>query len=150
MFDRPSWDEYFIKLATEVAKRSTCLRRQVGAVIVDKDNHILATGYNGAPAGLDHCIDLGYCYRQLNNIPSGERHELCRAVHAEMNAIIQAAKHGTKVDGGTIYLTHTPCVMCAKALINAGIQRIISAGPYPDVNAMELLNKANVEVIVNA
>ena len=122
---RPDWDEYFMEMAALTARRSTCLRRQVGAVIV-QNKHIIATGYNGAPRGLTHCGDLeGGCLRQQLGVPSGERHELCRALHAEQNAIIQAAALGNSIEGGTIYITHQPCVICAKMIINAGIQRIV-------------------------
>ncbi|WP_290902673.1 dCMP deaminase family protein, partial [Ferroglobus sp.] len=119
---RPSLDEYFMEIAKVVAKRSTCLRQNVGAVIV-KDKRILSTGYNGAPMGLPHCLDIG-CLREELNVPSGERHELCRAVHAEQNAIIQAAVHGVSIKGATLYTTHQPCIMCAKMIINAGIVRV--------------------------
>ena len=117
--DRPSWDEYFMQMAQLTAQRSTCLRRKVGAVIV-KDKHIIATGYNGAPRGLKHCVELGGCLREKLKIPSGQRHELCRALHAEQNAIIQAATLGQSIEDGTIYITHQPCAICAKMIINAG------------------------------
>ena len=120
---RKSWDEYFMEIAEIVKTRSTCLRRQVGAVIV-KDNRIITTGYNGAPSGLRHCTDIGGCERERLHIPSGQRHELCRALHAEQNAIIQAAKVGVSTEGATIYITLQPCVICAKMLVNAGITRI--------------------------
>lgn len=142
---RPSWDEYFLDIIELIKKRSTCLRRQVGAIIV-KDKRILATGYNGAPAGCTHCLDIG-CLREELGIPSGERHELCRAAHAEQNAIAQAARHGISVAGGTIYVTHQPCSMCAKIIINAGIKRIIYKGDYPDPLSLELLNEAGIELI---
>jgi dCMP deaminase len=141
---RPSWDEYFLEMAGLVAKRSTCLRRSVGAVLV-KDKRILATGYNGAPAGLKHCIDIG-CMRQKLNIPSGERHELCRALHAEQNALIQASLHGISVKGSLLYATNQPCVICAKMLINAGIREIVIASGYPDKMAMEFLKAAGIKV----
>ena len=140
--DRIKWDDYFLEIAQVVAKRSTCLRRQVGAVLV-KDKHILATGYNGAPKGLKHCSDTG-CMRQ--DIPSGERHELCRAIHAEQNAIVQAARHGVKIDSCTLYCTLAPCSLCAKMLINAGVKRIVYADGYPDDRAMEFFKEANVTV----
>ncbi|MGE5554133.1 MAG: deoxycytidylate deaminase [Betaproteobacteria bacterium] len=142
---RPPWDDYFMEIAALVAKRSTCLRRQVGAVVV-KEKHILATGYNGAPAGLRHCEEVG-CLRERLGVPSGERHELCRAIHAEQNAIVQAALHGTALKGGTLYVTHQPCVLCAKLLINAGIVRIVFAGEYPDPLAREFLAEAKVELV---
>src|SRR5512136_2014667 len=120
---RPSWDEYFMEITRLVARRSTCLRRQVGAVLV-KDKNILATGYNGAPSGVAHCLDAG-CLREQLGIPSGERHELCRGLHAEQNAIIQAAFHGIRIQGATIYCTNQPCVICTKMIINAGIKEVI-------------------------
>lgn len=142
---RPSVDEYFMEIASVVAKRSTCLRNQVGAVIV-RDRQILATGYNGAPKGLPHCLDIG-CIREQNNIPSGERHELCRAVHAEQNAILQAAIHGVSTENATIYCTHQPCILCAKMMINAGIKKVIYANQYPDTAALEFLKQAGVDVV---
>lgn len=142
---RPSWDEYFMEIARLVAKRSTCLRRQVGAVAV-KEKRILATGYNGAPAGLRHCAEAG-CLREQLGVPSGERHELCRAIHAEQNAIVQAALHGAALKGGTLYVTHQPCVLCAKILINAGIVRVVFCGDYPDPLAREFLTEAGVELV---
>ncbi|MGR3177407.1 MAG: deoxycytidylate deaminase [Candidatus Anammoxibacter sp.] len=141
---RPTWDEYFQKITFEVAQRSTCLRRQVGALLV-VDKHILTTGYNGVPHGIKHCDDVG-CLRVKNNVPSGERHELCRGLHAEMNAIIQAAKYGIKITGATLYSTNYPCVLCAKLLINAEVKRIVTWGDYPDGMAKEMLNEANVKV----
>ncbi|WP_317853825.1 dCMP deaminase family protein [Chakrabartyella piscis] len=144
---RASWDEYFMEIAEIVKTRSTCLRRQVGAVIV-KDNRILTTGYNGAPSGLKHCTELGGCERQRLGIPSGERHELCRALHAEQNAIIQAAKLGNTTEGATIYITLQPCVICAKMLINAGITRIVHKGEYPDVLSRSILEEAGIEIKV--
>ncbi|GAW31410.1 cytidine/deoxycytidylate deaminase family protein [Carboxydocella sp. JDF658] len=143
--NRPSWDEYFMEIARTVASRSTCLRRQVGAVIA-RDNRILTTGYNGAPQGLRHCLDRGGCRREQLQIPSGERHELCLAVHAEQNAIIQGALHGVELAGATLYATTQPCVLCAKMLINAGIRRIVFLGDYPDPFARELLVEAGVEL----
>ena len=143
---RLSWDEYFMQMAELTAKRSTCLRRQVGAVIV-KDRHIIATGYNGAPRGLKHCDELGGCLRQQLGVPSGQRHELCRALHAEQNAIIQAATLGQSIEDGTIYVTHQPCVICAKMIINAGIKRIVVRETYPDEMATEILDEAGIRVI---
>jgi dCMP deaminase len=128
-----------------VKKRSTCLRRQVGALIV-KDKRILATGYNGAPVGCKHCAEVG-CLRDKLGIPSGQRHEICRAAHAEQNAIVQAAYSGTSVNGGTMYVTTQPCVLCAKLIINAGIKKIVFKGDYPDSLAMELLQEAGVRVV---
>ena len=142
---RPSWDEYFIKIAALVAERSTCLRHHVGAIIV-KDRRILTTGYNGAPAGLPDCLELG-CLRNQLKIPSGERHEICRAIHAEQNAIIQAGKYGQDINGGTIYCTHSPCIVCAKMIVNAGIKRFVTYMDYPDVGGVrELLKEAGVEL----
>lgn len=131
-----------MEIASVVAKRSTCMRRQVGAVLV-KDKHILATGYNGAPKGLKHCSETG-CLRK--DVPSGERHELCRALHAEQNAIIQAANLGVQVDGCTVYCTLAPCSLCAKMLINAGVKRVVYGGSYPDERAMEFFKEAEVVV----
>lgn len=142
---RKSWDEYFMEIAEIVKTRSTCMRRQVGAVIV-KDNRIITTGYNGAPSGLKHCTELGGCEREKLHVPSGQRHELCRALHAEQNAIIQAAKLGIGTEGATIYITLQPCVICAKMLINAGIQRIVFRGTYPDELAMSILEEADIEL----
>jgi len=142
---RPSWDEYFMKIAFMVAQRSTCLRRKVGAVIV-KDKRILSTGYNGAPSGLAHCLDIG-CLREKMHIPSGEKHELCRGLHAEQNAIIQAAYHGVSIKDATIYCTHHPCVICTKMLINAGIKKIYYANGYPDELSQKMLDEAKMEII---
>lgn len=142
---RPSWDEYFMEIAEVVKKRSTCTRRQVGAILV-KDKQILTTGYNGSPKNLDHCDKTG-CKRQELNIPSGQRHELCRALHAEQNAIIQAAHNGVGINGATLYVTTRPCVLCAKMCINAGISRIIYKGDYPDDMSNEMLEEAGIEMI---
>lgn len=142
---RPSWEQYFMEITEVVAKRSTCKRRQVGAIVV-KDKHILASGYNGAPSGLAHCLDAG-CMREKLQVPRGERHELCRGLHAEQNAIIQAAVHGVQIQGGTLYSTTFPCVLCAKMLINAGIKKIVYKGNYPDKLSCEILEEANIEVI---
>lgn len=141
---RPGWDEYFMKLATEVVTRTTCLRRGVGAIIV-KDRRILATGYNGVPTGLAHCSETG-CLRQQLGIPSGQRHEICRGLHAEQNAIIQAARYGTNIAGSSIYITTQPCSVCAKMLINAGVVEIIYKDPYPDELAMALLKESGIEL----
>lgn len=127
---RPTWDEYFMEMAKLAAKRSTCKRQNVGAVAVI-GKHILATGYNGAPKGLPHCIDSG-CLREELVIPSGQRHELCRGVHAEQNIICQAALHGISLNGATIYCTHKPCSICAKLILNAGIVRVVHLTDYPD------------------
>lgn len=142
---RPSWDEYFMEMAKLTAQRSTCMRRHVGAVIV-KDCRAIATGYNGAPRGLVHCEENGGCLRQKMGIPSGQRQELCRALHAEQNAIIQAASMGHAIEGGTIYITHQPCVVCAKMIINAGIRRIVVEEGYPDQLALEILEEAGLAV----
>jgi len=141
---RPSWDEYFLEMAKLVSKRSTCLRRSVGAVLV-RDKRILATGYNGAPSGLKHCIEIG-CIRRKLKIPSGERHELCRALHAEQNALIQSSLHGISVKDATLYSTTQPCVICAKMLINAGIKEVVITHGYPDKMAMDLLKQAKIKV----
>ncbi len=141
---RPGWDEYFMGIVDLVAQRSTCLRRQVGAVIV-KDKNILATGYNGAPRGLAHCADVG-CLRDQLNVPSGEKHELCRGLHAEQNAIIQAAYHGVGISGATIYTATFPCVICAKMIINAGIVRIVYRERYDDRLSQEILREAGIAV----
>ena len=143
--NRISWDEYFMEMAELTARRSTCLRRHVGAVIV-KDKHVIATGYNGSPRGLSHCGDRGGCLREKLQIPSGQRHELCRAVHAEQNAIIQAATLGQSIEGGTIYITNQPCVVCAKMIINAGLTRIVVREGYPDELAREILDEAGLEI----
>ena len=143
--NRPSWDEYFMQMAERTAQRSTCLRRQVGAIIV-KEKHIIATGYNGAPKGLPHCEELGGCLREKLEIPSGERHELCRALHAEQNAIIQAATLGQSIEGATIYITHQPCIICAKMIINAGISRIVIRRGYPDEMSRGMLREAGLKV----
>jgi len=143
---RPSWDEYFMEITDLVATRATCLRRKVGAILV-KDRRILATGYNGPPKGVPHCDELGGCLREKLGIPSGERQELSRAVHAEQNAIIQAAKMGTNIDGATLYVTNHPCFICAKMLINAGVKKIIYKEGYPDEYSKEILREANVEFV---
>lgn len=143
---RPSWDDYFMEIAHVVAKRSTCLRRQVGAVLVS-GRRILATGYNGAPRGLAHCAERGGCYREQLGVASGERQEICRGVHAEQNAVIQCAIHGVAIAGEVVlYSTTQPCVTCAKILINAGVRRIVYAGDYPDEFAVEMFKEAGVEL----
>ncbi len=141
--NRPGLDEYFLKLAAVVAERSTCCRRHVGAVAVRK-KHILVTGYNGAPAGSTDCLSLG-CLRNEQNIPSGQRHEVCRAIHAEQNAIIQAALHGVSLEGATLYSTHSPCVLCAKMLVNARIKSYVSYGQYSDNTFIHLFKEAGIE-----
>jgi len=141
---RPTVDEYFLKIASVVAERSTCRRHHVGAVAV-KDKHILSTGYNGAAAGSKDCLELG-CLRDELGIPSGERHEICRGIHAEQNVIIQASLHGVSLEGSTIYCTHTPCVLCAKMLVNARIKRFVTFGRYNDSAFAELFREAGIEI----
>lgn len=141
---RLSWDEYFMEITRLVSRRSTCLRRQVGAVLV-RDRQILATGYNGPPRGLPHCDQVG-CLRELQGIPSGERHELCRGLHAEQNAIIQAANHGVAIGGATLYSTTHPCVICTKMIINAGVQRVVYGEGYADELSREMLAHAGISV----
>ena len=144
MKERPSYDEYFMEMAHVVANRSTCLRRNVGAILV-KDKHILSTGYNGAPKGFKHCSEVG-CLREKMNILRGERHELCRGVHAEQNAIIQAAVFGVSIKGSTLYCTNTPCVVCVKMLINAGVEEIVYSGEYPDDLDKKMLGESNLKI----
>ena len=141
---RPSWDEYFLQLARQAATRSTCRRRQGGALLV-RDKRLRATGYNGAPRGIAHCLDVG-CLREELGIPSGERQELCRAIHAEQNAIIQAALHGVAIEGATLYTTLHPCVLCAKMLINCGVREIHYLEGYPDDLSRALLEEAGVRL----
>ena len=140
---RPSWDEYFMKLAWLVAERSTCVRHHVGAVIV-RDKRILTTGYNGAAANIKDCLELG-CLRNQLNIPSGTRHEICRAIHADQNAIIQAGTHGININGGTLYCTHSPCILCAKMIANAKIKRVIMSIEYPDETFKNLFKEAGIQ-----
>jgi len=140
---RPDIDEYFLKIASVVAERSTCHRHHVGAVAV-KDKHILSTGYNGAASGLKDCLELG-CLRNDMSVPSGTRHEICRAIHAEQNVIIQAALHGVSLDGATIYVTHSPCILCAKMLANARIKRFVTFGEYADEAFGDLFEEAGIE-----
>jgi dCMP deaminase len=140
---RPSWDEYFMKLAHLISERASCLRRKVGAVLV-KDKQILATGYNGAPMGAAHCDETG-CLRMKLNIPSGQRHEICRGLHAEQNVILQAAKHGVPLRGSSLYITCTPCSICAKMIVNAGINEIICEGDYPDPMGKKFLKDAKIK-----
>lgn len=141
---RPSWDQYFMDITRLVATRSTCLRRHVGAILV-KDRNILATGYNGVPSGISHC-DASGCLRERLKVPSGERHELCRGLHAEQNAIIQAARHGINIDGSTLYCTTMPCIICTKMLINAGISTIIYGEGYADALAREMIAETGITV----
>ena len=140
---RPDVDEYFLKIASVVAERSTCHRHHVGAVAV-RDKHILATGYNGAASGLRDCLELG-CLRDDMDVPSGTRHEICRAIHAEQNVIIQAALHGISLEDATIYVTHSPCILCAKMLVNAKIKRFVTFGKYADEAFRELFEEAGME-----
>lgn len=142
---RPGWDEYFMAIAAVVSTRSTCLRRNVGAVIV-RDRQIVSTGYNGAPKGTPHCAVTG-CLREKMGIPSGERHEICRGSHAEVNAIAQAASMGSATAGSVIYCTHEPCSFCTKVIINAGIRRIVYVNSYPDTIACLLREEAGLESV---
>ncbi len=142
-FIRPDFDEYCLKIASVVSERATCQRHHMGALAV-RDKHILATGYNGAPAGLHDCLELG-CLRNERNIPSGKQAEICRAVHAEQNVIIQAALHGVSIKDSTIYCTHSPCVLCAKMLVNAQIERFVSFGRYSDDAFLTLFKEAGIQ-----
>ncbi|MHC4870613.1 MAG: deoxycytidylate deaminase [Planctomycetota bacterium] len=144
--ERPGWDNYFMTIAREVSTRSTCTRRKVGAVLVS-GKRILSTGYNGAPRNVRHCSETG-CLREQMNVPSGERHELCRGLHAEMNALLQAAEHGVRIEGATIYCTNQPCSLCAKMLINVGVKKIFIAESYPDELAENMLKEAGVKIII--
>ncbi len=141
---RPGWDEYFLEIAALVAQRSTCLRRKVGALVV-KDRRILATGYNGTPSGIKHCSQVG-CLRDKLKIPSGERHELCRGLHAEQNVLLQASLHGVSLRDSVLYVTNQPCIICAKMIINAGISEVVMSGPYPDAMALSFLKEAKIKV----
>jgi len=143
--ERPSWHQYFMGICDLVATRSTCLRRSVGAVLV-KEKRILCTGYNGAPAKVPHCREVG-CLREQLNVPSGEKHELCRGVHAEQNAIIQAAYHGIQVNGAILYCTNQPCSICSKMIINAGIQTVFYKNGYNDPLTLDMFANARVELI---
>ena len=144
--NRPTWDEYFMMIAHDVSSRATCIRRKVGAVIV-KEKRILSTGYNGVPTGITHCTPET-CLRNIYNVPSGERHELCRGLHAEQNAIIQAAYHGVSIADAIIYVTHQPCSICTKMLINAGIKTFIFEYPYNDELAKAMMDEAGIETIM--
>lgn len=141
---RPGWDEYFLEIARLISRRSTCLRRKVGALIVN-ERRILATGYNGTPSGIRHCLETG-CLREELNIPSGERHELCRGLHAEQNALLQAALYGISLKSSVLYATNQPCIICAKMIINAGIKEIVVCGNYPDKMAQQFFNEASIKV----
>ncbi len=142
--NRPDLDTYFIEMAELVSSRSTCIRRKIGAIIV-KDKQVLSTGYNGSPRGLPHCSDVG-CLRDELGIASGTRHEICRAVHAEQNAIVQCARHGAPTKTSTLYVNINPCKICAKLIINAGISRVVYKGEYPDSEGIELLEEAGVKI----
>jgi len=144
--ERPSWDQYFVSIARLISGRSTCLRRHVGAVVV-KDKRVLSTGYNGAPQGFVHCSEVG-CIREQEQVPSGERHELCRGIHAEQNAIVQAAAFGVSIRDSTVYCTHFPCVLCTKLLINAGVKRLVVADTYPDTLSHAMLREAGIDLLV--
>jgi dCMP deaminase len=145
MENRPTWQQYFMQMAYLAAKRSTCLRRAVGAVMV-RDNQIVSTGYNGSPKGTPHCSEVG-CLREQQNVPSGQKHELCRGVHAEQNAIIQAAINGSSTRGAELYCTNQPCSICARLIINAEIKTVYVAETYPDALAEQLFKEAGVELI---
>ena len=141
---RPDWDEYFLEISALVAQRSTCLRRKVGALVV-KDRRILATGYNGTPSGIKHCSQVG-CLRDKLKIPSGEKHELCRGLHAEQNVLLQASLHGVSLRDSVLYVTHQPCIICTKMIINAGIREVVMSGSYPDAMALSFLKEAKIKV----
>lgn len=143
--DRPSWESYFMDITVLVGKRSTCLRRKVGALVV-KDKRILSTGYNGAPSDIRHCSETG-CLREAMAVPSGERHELCRGIHAEQNAIIQAAYHGVAIKGASLFCTNLPCAICAKMIINAGIRKIYYLDGYADTMSEQMIAEAGIELI---
>ena len=145
LYIRPTWDQYFMKMAALVAERSTCLRHHIGAVIV-KNERVLTTGYNGSAKGMPNCNEVG-CLKDERKIESGVGHEICRAIHAEQNAIIQAGLHGINIDGSTMYSTHTPCGVCAKLIVNAGIKRVVSYHDYTDAEARIFLNEAGIELI---
>ena len=144
--DRPTWDEYFSEIASVVAKRSNCVSRKVGAVIT-VDNQIVSTGYNGAPKGLHHCVDAGGCLRKLNKIESGTRQEVCRAAHAEQNAIISAAVKGVSIKGGTIYMNTYPCSICTRMIINAELKKIVYDSDYNDPLSKEMLDESGIKVL---
>ena len=141
------WDKRFMEMASVIAGWASCYQegRKIGAVIV-KDKRIMTTGYNGAPAGVSTCVERGECLRKKLGIPSGTRHEMCYAVHAEQNAIIQAAKLGVNIDGSTLYCTHQPCILCAKMIVNAGIVRVVYHSGYPDDFALDIFKEAGVLV----
>ena len=140
--ERISKENYYLNIAETVLERATCLRRVFGAIIV-KNDEIISTGYNGAPSKVAHCLDIG-CLREQLGVPSGQRHEICRGLHAEQNVIIQAAVHGISLAGAEVYCTHQPCLICSKMLINCGITKIRYASGYPDELAMQMLNEADI------
>jgi dCMP deaminase len=142
---RPDWDTYFMDMARLAERRSTCLRRRVGAVVA-KDKMVMATGYNGTPKGVTHC-EVGGCLREKLGVPSGQRHELCRGLHAEQNAIIQAAYHGVSIRGGTLYCTFRPCIICVKMIVNAGLERVVFLGDYPDELAVAVAAEAGLRMV---
>lgn len=139
---RPSWNEYFMSITELVAQRATCVRRKVGAILV-QDKRVVTTGYNGAPSQISHCLDIG-CLREEQSVPSGERHELCRGLHAEQNAIIQAAIHGVSVEGATLYCTNMPCSICSKMLINARIEKVYYKEGYADSLSSLMMSEAGI------
>ena len=143
---RPAWDEYFMELAFVIARRSTCHNRKVGAIIV-LEKRIMTTGYNGAPSGVENCLDRGFCLRRKLGIPSGEKLELCRGSHAEENAIVQAAKFGISIAGSAVYCTTQPCLICSKMIINAGIKKVIYKGSYPHDMSLEMFNEVGIELV---
>ena len=144
-YERPSWNDHWLGIAKVVAKRSTCLRRRFGAVVV-KNNVLLASGYNGAPKGLKHCSEVD-CQRDRMGIPSGKNQEMCRGLHAEMNALLQAAEYGIPISGAILYSTTHPCSLCAKMIINTGIKRVVISDDYPDSQSKNLLEEADIEII---
>ncbi|MBE5785828.1 MAG: dCMP deaminase family protein [Clostridiales bacterium] len=148
MAEWTKWDKRFMDMAKMVGSWSSCYQpnRQIGAVIV-RNKRIITTGYNGAPAGVESCVERGECLRRKLNIPSGTQHELCYAIHAEQNAIIQAAKLGISIEGATLYCTHQPCVICAKMIVNSGITKVIYGEGYPDEFARKIFEMANVEIV---
>ncbi|MFY9177520.1 MAG: dCMP deaminase family protein [Caldicoprobacterales bacterium] len=141
------WDKRFMDMVKLISEWSSCYQhnRKIGAIIV-KDKRILTTGYNGAPSGYPSCVERGECIRRIRDIPSGTKHEYCYAIHAEQNAIIQAAKLGVSIDGATLYCTHQPCVICAKLIVNSGIIRVVYKEPYPDSLAVEILVNSGVSL----
>lgn len=145
---RPSWDKYFLDLLPMIASRSTCIRHKFGAIVA-RDNHLLTTGYNGAVSCATHCTDIGSCWRNELKIESGTRHEICSAVHAEQNAIVQAAKLGVSLKGSTIYISETPCIICSKMIVNSGIRKVILSGAtYPDLNGLKIIKSVGIPIIL--